>query len=190
MTNIYFIRHAQPNYDNHDDLVRELSEKGLADRSLVTKFLADKRIDAVFSSPFKRAYDTVLPFAESQGLTVRVVEDFRERRIDSDWIDDFDSFCERQWADFSYKLTDGECLEEVQKRNINALKAVLKEYSGRNVAIGSHGTALSTIINYYDKSFGCEDFKRIRRLTPWAVHFIFDGEECIGIEQIDLFEIA
>ena len=26
MTHIYFVRHAQPNYDNHDDFSRELSE--------------------------------------------------------------------------------------------------------------------------------------------------------------------
>ena len=29
MTNIYFVRHAQPNYENHDDLTRELTEKGM-----------------------------------------------------------------------------------------------------------------------------------------------------------------
>ena len=189
MTNIYFIRHAQPNYDNHNDLLRELSEKGLADRALVTKYLADKHIDAVLSSPFRRAYDTVLHFAESKDLTVETIDDFRERRIDSEWIEDFASFCERQWADFDYKLIDGECLKEVQERNINALKGVLKKYEGKNVAIGSHGTALSTIINYYDKSFGYDDFEKIRALMPWAVHFTFDGEECIGIEQVDLFEI-
>lgn len=189
MTNVYFIRHAQPNYDNHNDLLRELSEKGLADRALVTKYLADKSIDAVLSSPFKRAFDTVLPFAEGRGLEVEVIEDFRERRIDSVWIEDFVSFCERQWADFDYKLADGECLREVQERNVSALKTVLKKYSGRNVAIGSHGTALSTIINYYDKSFGHADFEKIRALMPWAVHFTFDGEECKGIELIDLFEI-
>ena len=31
MTNIYFVRHAEPNYSNHDDLTRELSTKGLQD---------------------------------------------------------------------------------------------------------------------------------------------------------------
>ena len=81
-TNVYFIRHAEPNYDNHDDMTRELSEKGLKDRVLVTEFLKDKQIDAVLSSPFKRAVDTVRDFAEKSGLEIEVVEDFRERRID------------------------------------------------------------------------------------------------------------
>ncbi|MDQ0262636.1 2,3-bisphosphoglycerate-dependent phosphoglycerate mutase [Streptococcus dysgalactiae] len=28
-TLLYFIRHAEPNYDNHDDVTRELTEKGI-----------------------------------------------------------------------------------------------------------------------------------------------------------------
>ena len=188
MTTVYFVRHAEPNYNNHDDRSRELSAKGLEDRKLVTEFLADKEIDIVLSSPFKRAYDSVAPFAESMGLCIQVVEDFRERRIDSCWIEDFKSFSKAQWADFTYKLSDGECLKEVQDRNIKALNRVLEEYSDKNIVVGSHGTALSTIINYYDNTFGYDDFDKIRGLMPWIVKFTFEGEKCIDIQKINLFE--
>lgn len=40
--------------------------KGLRDRTLVTEFLMDKQIDAVLSSPYKRAMDTVRDFAEKK----------------------------------------------------------------------------------------------------------------------------
>ena len=93
-----------------------------------------------------------------------------------------------QWDDFDYKLSDGECLSEVQKRNIQALNKVLEEYAGKSIAIGSHGTALSTIINYYDKSFGHAEFEKIRGLMPWVVEFSFDGDKCIGIKKHNLFE--
>ncbi len=63
MTSVYFVRHAQPNINNHNNLTRELSEKGLADMVLVTQFLSDKDISAVLSSPYKRAVDTVKGFA-------------------------------------------------------------------------------------------------------------------------------
>lgn len=188
MTTVYFVRHAEPNYDNHDDMTRELSEKGLRDRSLVTVFLQDKQIDAVLSSPFKRAMDTVREFAELQNLEIEIIEDFRERRIDNCWIEDFKGFCKKQWEDFSYKLSDGECLYEVQERNIRALKNVIKWYAGKNVVVGSHGTALSTIINYFDKSFGHAQFEEIRGLMPWVVQFCFAGEECVEIRKYNLFE--
>lgn len=187
-TTVYFIRHAEPDYENHDDMTRELSEKGLKDRTLVTEFLQDKQIDVVLSSPFKRAVDTVREFAEKQGIEIGIVEDFRERRIDNCWIEDFKGFCKKQWEDFSYKLSDGESLQEVQDRNIAALKNVVKDYAGKNIVVGSHGTALSTIINYYDTSFGHAQFEEIRGLMPWVVQFTFDDEDCVEIRKYNVFE--
>lgn len=187
MTNIYFVRHAQPNYENHDDATRELTQKGLRDRELVTAYLNDKKIDVVLSSPYKRAVDTVRHFADSHNLPIEMIDDFRERKIDSVWIDDFDAFCQQQWNDFSYKLSDGETLLQVQTRNINALKTVLKKYKDKNIVIGSHGTALSTIINYFDSSFGYHDFCKIKSLMPWIVKFTFCDEDIKKIEKINLF---
>ena len=187
MTELYFIRHCQPNYENHDDLTRELSPKGQADTGLVTGYLRDKNISAVLSSPFKRAVDTVAPFARAVGLPVITMEDLRERRIDSGWIEDFEGFARRQWADFSYKLSDGDALGEVQARMEAALEKILTDYEGGRVAIGSHGTALSVLVHSLRPGFGYEGFSRIRGLMPWAVHFTFRGKSCARVEEIDLF---
>lgn len=182
MTVIYFIRHAEPNYNNHDDLTRELSEKGLEDRKLVTKFLNNKNIDLVLSSPYKRAIDTVKEFADANILKIGIVEDFRERKIDSKWIEDFTGFSKKQWEDFDYKLSDGESLSEVQSRNIAALNQVLIDYEDKNIVIASHGTALSTIINYFDPSFGHSNFEEIRTVMPWIVKFTFEGDQLMDMD--------
>lgn len=187
-TTVYFVRHAEPNYENHDDMSRELSSKGLQDRKLVTAFLLDKQIDVILSSPYKRAIDTVSEFAEIKGIDITIIDEFKERRVDSGWIEDFNSFCKKQWEDFSYRLSDGESLKEVQSRNVLALNKVLETYEGRNIVVGSHGTALSTIINYYDKTFGYADFDRIRYLMPWVVQLTFEGKVCLNIKEFDLFE--
>ena len=76
MTRVYFVRHAQPNFNNHDDLTRELTEQGRRDRKLVTAFLKVKEIGAVFSSPYKRAVGTIKEFAVAQEM--ELVSDFRE----------------------------------------------------------------------------------------------------------------
>lgn len=186
MTTVYFVRHAEPNYDNHDDNTRELTAKGLADRERVTAYLADKQIGAVLSSPYKRAYDTVKPFADQSGLTIRTIDDFRERRVDSVWIEDFHAFSRRQWADFNYKLSDGECLREVLDRYLSGLSLVLTEYAGQNVVIGSHGTALSTLVDHFAPSFGYAGFESIRRVMPWIVRFVFDdAAQCVALDGFD-----
>ena len=186
MTTIYFVRHAEPDYNNHDDFFRPLTDKGMKDRIKVTNYLLDKKIDVVLSSPYVRAVDTVADFAKNAGLSIETVDDFRERKIDNVWIEDFKGFCKKQWSDFNYKLSDGESLNEVQKRNIRALEEVVDKYSGKNIVIGSHGTALSTIINYYDNSFNYDNFNVIRTVMPWVVKFEFENKRCVLIEEIDM----
>jgi len=185
MTHVYFVRHSEPNYETHDDRSRELTGNGLADRAFVTRYFLGKPISAVLSSPYRRACDTVRPLADALGLPVEPVEDFRERRVDSVWIDDFNAFARRQWADFDYRLTDGECLREVQERNLNALRDVLRRYEDQSVAIGAHCTAVCTLIRRYCPSFGYEDFRMIQPVMPLIVHFVFDGEICVSISLCD-----
>ncbi|MCL2159031.1 MAG: histidine phosphatase family protein [Oscillospiraceae bacterium] len=191
MTTVYFIRHAEADNTNRDGRARPLTEKGMSDRALVTKFLQDKGIDAILSSPFRRAVDTVSDFAEQSGLEIELVEDFCERRSDIDFASvdfGFEAFMQRQWADFNYTYSDGECLAEVQSRNIAALNDVLKRYSGKNIVIGTHGTALSTIINYYDHTYGFADFMAMVNILPWVVKADFNDDGCVGMEKINLFD--
>jgi len=192
MTTVYFIRHAQADYAIRDGRVRPLTPKGLQDRHLVTEYLQDKRIDVVLSSPYRRAIETITPFVEENGFAIETIEDFRERRSDSGWTryDDFDALMARQWADFSYTLSDGECLAAVQERNIAALRRVLGLYKDKNIVIGTHGTALSTIIHYYDNTYGFADFMAMVDILPWVVRMDFDETGCVELETIDLFKAS
>lgn len=189
MTIIYFIRHAESNHNNHNDVTRELTARGLEDRKLVSQYLKDKNVDAVLSSPYQRSVDTLKHFADLNNHQIERIDDFRERRADGEWIEDFDAFCHKLWNDFSYKLSDGETLSEVQERNVSALKIVLKRYKNQTIVIGSHGIALSTIIHYYDSDFGYEEFMKIKSLMPWIVKFEFENEELICIEKINVFDM-
>ncbi len=75
----------------------------------------------------------------------------------------------------------------MQRRNISALEAALERFENRNFAVGSHGTALSTIINYFDPKFGYADFEEIKPLMPFAVCFEFEGGEFVTYTKHDLF---
>lgn len=190
ITVVYFVRHAQSNFDNHDDLTRELTAQGFRDRKLVTDFLSDKNIDVALSSPYKRAVDTIKEFTNIKNLPIQIIDDFRERKVGNEWIDDFNNFCKKQWENFDFKLFNGESLKDVQCRNICALNNVLKIHNGKNIVVGSHGTALSTVINYFDNSFGYKEFNEIKNLMPWIVEFTFDDNKYVKIRKYNLFENA
>jgi 2,3-bisphosphoglycerate-dependent phosphoglycerate mutase len=192
MTTIHFIRHAQADNNNLDDLMRPLTQKGLTDRALVTNYLSNQNINKVVSSNYKRALDTISPFAEKAGLDIEIIADFRERVKGSTWAGNhaFPEYMAKQWADFSYKLPDGESLSEVQSRAVTALKNVLSTNAEQNIAIAIHGTTLSTIINYFDNSFSRYKFERVLKMpAPWVVKMTFAETTFINMEMIDLFAL-
>lgn len=191
MNRIYFVRHAKPDFSVHDDLTRPLTDEAIIDSKKVADFLKDKSISKIYSSPYKRSIDTIKKLSELLDIEIELIEDFRERKISNAWIEDFNSFTQNQWSNFEYKLNDGECLKEVQDRNIKELHKILNENNNQNIVIGTHGTALSTIINYYDNTFDYLSFSKIKDVMPFIVCMEFEGMNLLNIEHIlDIKPIA
>lgn len=185
---IYLVRHAEPNYNNHDDATRELTAKGLQDCQLLVNFFDQKPINTIISSPYKRAVDTIQPVADQLGLPIDLMADFRERKIDDVWIEDFKTFTANQWQNFVYKHSDsGESLAEVQARTIAALTALLDNSRAENLVISSHGTAISTMLNHYNPNFGLADFERIKTLMPFVVELVIEDLTPLSITLYNLF---
>lgn len=185
-TKVYFIRHAEPNYDNHDDISRELSPKGLQDSQQIVTILRDEQIDYFYSSPYKRAIDTILPLAAFHQKEIYHIAHFSERKITTHWIEDFNSFTEKQWADFFYHLPGGESLQEVQERNVMALLTLLDRHQGKTLVIGTHGTALSTILRYYQPTYSIKDFNRIKHIFPYMICLTFEDFSLVSMQEIPL----
>lgn len=184
MNKIYFVRHARPDFSIHDDLTRPLTEEGIESSKKVAEYFKDKNITKIYSSPYKRSIDTIIEVSNIFNLDIEIIEAFRERKVSNAWIEDFATFTENQWNDFDYKLNDGETLNEVQSRNIRQLHKILLENDNQNIVIGTHRTALSTIINYYDKSFNHSSFDKIKNIMPWIVCVEFEGINISTINHI------
>lgn len=188
-TKIYFVCHAQPDFSIKQDDIRPLSAKGMEDTKRVTDYLLDKKIAAIYSSAYKRSYDTVKGFAEAVGLPIITIEDFRERSVGM-WVEDFKAYAARQWEDFDFKLDNGESLGETQKRNIAALENVLYDHTGESVVIATHGTALATMIHYYRPDFGYRGFWGLIDKMPFIVCIQFEGIRFETLDEVDLFEVC
>lgn len=184
LNKVYFVRHAKPDFSVKEDLTRPLTEEGVNASKKVKMFLKDKNISKIYSSPYKRAIDTVKDLSDFLHLDIEVIDDFRERKVCDNWIEDFNKFCEKQWSDFNYSLDNGESLKEVQDRNIKELHKILNKYDEENIVIGTHGTALSTIINYYDNNFNYSSFNKIKDIMPLIILCEFDGIKLKSIEYI------
>ena len=61
---------------------------------------------------------------------------------------------------------------------------MLTTHQGQNILLGTHGTLLTTILNYYDNSYNCDDFLRIIDYMPYIIRLDFEGLNCINKEEL------
>lgn len=186
MTSLYFIRHAQPDHDWEDDRTRPLSDEGLEDSRKVTNFLSNLKIDYYISSPYQRSIDTIRESSVAHGLSIHIDERFKERKkgINGNNLEKF----QKRWNDFNFYEVGGESLNMVKKRNIEAIFDILNKHEDENIVIGTHGTALSTILNFFEPSYCCNDFLRIIDFMPYIIRLDFDGNNYIGKEELLFIE--
>lgn len=181
MTTIYFVRHAQPDFRWEEDMTRPLTEEGQADTRLVVDFFKNIAVDEFYCSPYLRSVQTIAGAAEAAGKEIHT--DMRLREREKGKSGNVHGMFQLRWADKEYHEPGGESIHMVQKRNIEALSEILKKEEGKTIVIGTHGTALSSILNYYDESFQCDDFLRIIDWMPYILELDFEKETLVGKKE-------
>jgi broad specificity phosphatase PhoE len=132
-----------------------LDEVGIKQAELLGKYLSNWELEAIYSSPVKRALDTANIVARYQKVAVRIAEglidfDFGEwqslpeqevkRRypaILNEWHNNPDKV----------KMPGGESLEDVRMRAVEVVSDVLSKHQG-NVLLVSHRVVIKVLICY------------------------------------------
>lgn len=83
---LYVVRHGEnPANINREFSYRlidySLTPKGVRQAEATARFFAAHGIDAIYSSPLKRAYETAEAIGRPLGLPITVVEEFRENNV-------------------------------------------------------------------------------------------------------------
>ena len=158
MTEVYLIRHSEKyrNFNNiiNDDSFQLFNEKIIL--SINGEMLANKlanmeemsNIDVVFASNYVRSIGTAKYIAYRNKIDVNIDKNFGERIYGINSIDGImDDFNVKQWNDIDYKLPNGESRRDVTNRMYNALIRVINDYKNKRIAIVSHGTAISFLLD-------------------------------------------
>jgi len=161
-----------------EDRTRPLTKEGKKDSAIVLEFLKDKKIDVFYCSPYKRSMDTIADTATFFGKEIITDERLREREKGQGG--NRHGMYQKRWADHNYHEEGGESIAMVQNRNMEALHMILSDNPNKVIVVGTHGTALSTILHFYDNSFGCDDFLRIIDWMPYIIELDFEGNKLVG----------
>ena len=157
MTEIILVRHGETAW-NVEEIFRgrsdiELNDTGIKQAELLAEYLGDKKIDAIYSSPLKRAAKTAATIAgyhkldveiapgltdfdygKWQGLPLQEVKD-RYKELYAKWINSPDKA----------KMPAGESLDDIRKRAIGVVDMAVARYEG-TVALVSHRVVNKVLI--------------------------------------------
>jgi broad specificity phosphatase PhoE len=130
-----------------------LDEVGIKQAELLGKYLSNWKLEAIYSSPLKRALDTANIVARYQKIGVHVAEGF----IDFDY-GEWQSLPEEEakrlyptlhneWHNNPHKvkMPGGESLEDVRKRAVAIVNDVLPKYQG-SILLVSHRVVNKVLI--------------------------------------------
>jgi len=150
VTTILLARHGETDWNRerrvqgHSDT--PLNDTGRAQARALADELAGEAIDAVYSSDLARAYETARIVADSRGLEVTALRDFRERHFgtwegmtDDEVLDRFPQAASGPWG-------DAETVDEMARRVLDALQRIADAHPDGRVLVVSHGGPLRSVL--------------------------------------------
>lgn len=195
MTEIILARHGETEW-NVSEVFRgridiELNQTGIKQAELLAEYLSDLKLDAIYSSPLKRALTTAEMIASYHKLDVEITPGL----IDFDYgkwqglphqeVKDKYKELYAQWIrnPHQVKIPAGESLDEVRKRAIGVIDNVIAKYEG-TVVLVSHRVVNKVLICAL---LGLDNshFWNIRQDTCGITTFTYENERFILTKHND-----
>jgi len=151
----------------------ELSREGLAQAKHLGDYLAIENIDAIYTSPMKRAHQTALPLAKAKGLTPIIEPDVAEWDQHSNEyipIEELKAANDPRWQELaSGAWTSEEDPAIFSARVMTALNRIIAQHKGQKVAVTCHGGVinefLSSVLGINRGQFFYPNYTSIHRIA-------------------------
>jgi probable phosphoglycerate mutase len=157
MLEIMLIRHGETEW-NVGEVFRgradiKLNETGRKQAELLARNLSDRALDAVYSSPLKRALETAEAIAHYHGLDVQIAPglidfDYGEwQGLSHQEVRERYGELYREWVSRpdKVKMPAGESLDEVRERALSVVEEVVAKHEG-SVVLVSHRVVNKVLI--------------------------------------------
>ncbi len=161
------MRHAHAHWTPDED--RALSRRGMADARQLASLFDEYQPHLIYSSPYRRAIQTVGPLARKMGVAVEILSDLRERRLGQIGIQKFETAVEATWHDADFSHPGGESNGAAQERGVALMQSLLARHQGQNVVLSTHGNLLALILKFF---YPAVDFAFWCRLTMPDIYLL------------------
>jgi 2,3-bisphosphoglycerate-dependent phosphoglycerate mutase len=169
MPMIYFVRHAHSIWTPEE--MRPLSSQGFEDAVRVADVLEDYPIDAMYTSPYTRAWQTVEPLAERLGLALYTEPDLRERNLGDGPFENHLQAVAAVWQNPTFAHPGGESNLAAQQRGVAVVERLKQLYADDQIVLATHGNLMALILQYYQPSIDFEFWKILTLPDIYALDF-------------------
>ncbi len=180
MNTYYFVRHAHADWTPGEE--RPLSTKGQKDAQKVAEVLASFPITLIYSSPFRRASQTVLPLSERLNIPIEYDPNLRERKLCEGEIDNFFDAVEATWRDFGYSHPGGESNAAAQIRGEHFISNIQHQYQNEHIVIATHGNLMALTMQLLDPIINFDFWKSLS--MPDIYMLKEDSEQGLQIHRL------
>jgi len=131
----------------------ELSQTGMKQAELLAEYLSDTKVDAIYSSPLKRALQTAEAIARYHRLSVEIAPallDFNFERwqgLSRQEVRDKYKALYAEWLENPHQvqIPDGENLDNVRKRALGVVESIIAKHEGTAILV-SHRVVNKVLI--------------------------------------------
>ncbi|AZB41300.1 histidine phosphatase family protein [Bacillus sp. FJAT-42376] len=164
---IYLIRHCKA---NGQEAEATLTAEGEVQAVSLSAFLTDKNIKVIYSSPYKRAVDSISPFAGQNRLNITIDRRLEERILSKENLHDWMDKLSQTFVDKTLCFGGGESSHYAASRGLAVIRDFL-DGPFQTAAIVSHGNLISLILNHFDETFGFEQWKTLSNPDVYLLEF-------------------
>lgn len=157
MQRVLIVRHCESSGQAGE---APLTPKGHAQAEALAERLAAHPIDRLVSSSYRRAQQTIAPFAARSGLSIELEPRLVERRLSPEPIPDWREVVRRSFDELDFAVSGGESGRETLERGWAALEDVLGAGHTLPVVV-SHGQLISLLLSRIDPSFGFDGWQSL-----------------------------
>jgi 2,3-bisphosphoglycerate-dependent phosphoglycerate mutase len=188
---LYLVRHCQASGQEPDAPLTEIGQQQAILRrrhsvNALADWLCEVSIGRIISSPFIRAYRSIVPLSEYLGLTIEVDDRLVERVLSPVPLDNWQEQLAKTFIDLDLSFEGGESSRTAMMRGISVVNQTMQQTTDPVVFV-THGNLMTLILKHFNERVGFAEWENLRNPDVYCIQF--KGEEACTERMIQVSSI-
>ncbi len=164
---LYLVRHCQAAGQEPD---APLTEIGQQQAIALAGWLSDVSIGRIISSPFVRAYQSIVPLSEHLGLMIEVDDRLVERVLSPVPLDNWRQRLAETFMDLDLSFGGGESSRTAMLRGVSVVDQAIQQPADPVVLV-THGNLMTLILKHFNEQVGYTEWENLQNPDVYCIRF-------------------